>query len=65
MQKKISAVLYNPILLNMINVWGEAQNHLKGKKKSQYIFSPVWGNDNLMPGRKDSGFQLWKRIMEN
>lgn len=54
----MSAVLYNPILLNMINVWGEVQNHLK-RKKSHYIFSPVWGNVNLMPGRKDSGFRLW------
>lgn len=42
----------------MINVWGKVRIYLK-EKESLSVFSPIWGNDNFIPGRKDLGFRLW------
>lgn len=56
--KKLKRSTDNPFVRNTINVWHKVQSFL-GESNLFSGFSPIWGNDNFSPGRKDQGFKLW------
>jgi len=48
----------NPFLRNTVNAWHNVRSFL-GESSLFSGFSPIWGNENFSPGRKDSGFKMW------
>lgn len=48
----------NPFVKNTIAIWYEAHKFL-GDLPDLSRFSPLWGNDQFCPGKKDLGFKLW------
>lgn len=55
---KLKKQTKNPFLKNTIVVWHTAHKRGRNYKKSQ--FTPLWNNDQFIPGRNDGGFKLWK-----
>ncbi len=51
-------VLKNPYTRSSITVWFEALAHL-GELPQLLCFSPVFGNENVRPGRDNPGFKIW------
>lgn len=56
--KKLKRFTVNPFVRNTIIVWHQVQSFL-GESTLFSGFSPIWGNDNFSPGRKDQGFKMW------
>ncbi len=56
--KKLKRLTDDPFVRNTINVWHNVQLFL-GESCSFSGFSPIWGNDNFSPGKKDQGFKMW------
>lgn len=48
----------NPFLKNTLIVWHEAHTFLNDIPKLS-CFTPIWGNENFTPGRRDMGFRQW------
>lgn len=48
----------NPLLKNTILVWYAAHKHI-GDMTVLSQFTPVWGNEQFIPGWKDGGFRSW------
>lgn len=48
----------NPFLKNTISVWHAAHKHI-GDMPVLSQFTPIWGNEQFTPGKKDGGFRLW------
>ena len=48
----------NPFLKNSLTVWHNALAYLRETNKL-YPFSPIFGNNDFIPGRADSGFKIW------
>lgn len=44
---------------NTIAVWYAAHKHV-GESVNISQFTPLWNNEQFIPGRKDGGFKLWK-----
>lgn len=49
---------HNPFLKNTLIVWHEAHTFLNDIPKLS-CFTPIWGNENFAPGRRDMGFKQW------
>ncbi len=48
----------NPFVKNTIVIWYEAHKYLRDLPVLSR-FSPIWGNDNFSPAKKDMGFKMW------
>lgn len=56
--KKLKKQTKNPFVKNTLSVWHEAHAYTEDAPKLSQ-FAPIWGNDNFLPGRADSGFKHW------
>uniref|UniRef100_A0A3B3B502 Reverse transcriptase domain-containing protein n=1 Tax=Oryzias melastigma TaxID=30732 RepID=A0A3B3B502_ORYME len=56
--KTLKKQTQNPFLKNTILIWHEAHTFLD-QTISLSKFSPIWGNNNFVPGRNDMGFKHW------
>ena len=56
--KNLRKNTFNPIVLNMINVWYEVKRYLQIPNNLS-CFSPIWGNASFKPGWLDAGFKVW------
>uniref|UniRef100_A0A8C7WYP2 Reverse transcriptase domain-containing protein n=1 Tax=Oryzias sinensis TaxID=183150 RepID=A0A8C7WYP2_9TELE len=48
----------NPFLKNSIKIWNLSHKYV-GDTQVLSQFSPIWGNNNFLPGRADGGFKIW------
>ena len=56
--KRLKKQTNNPFLRNTISVWHAAHKHI-GDMPVLSQFTPIWGNEQFAPGRKDEGFRSW------
>lgn len=57
-QKTLKKITENPFLKNTIVIWFKAHQHINETPLISR-FSPIWGNTQFKPGRKDGGFRIW------
>lgn len=57
-KRKLSKNTKNPFLRNTLTVWHTSLAYL-GEVAEISQFSPIYGNNEFVPGRADSGFKIW------
>ncbi|CAI5697250.1 unnamed protein product [Oreochromis niloticus] len=57
-KKTLNKQTKNPFLKNTIMIWFETHNYL-GEMTQLSRFTPIFGNNNFLPGRADAGFKFW------
>lgn len=55
---KLKRKTKNPIVRNMTAIWHQVRKYC-GDTNLLSIFSPIWGNEDFLPGRADQGFKAW------